>query len=64
MKTEIATLTVSEAVTRLDRAEGAAMLFVNRAHGGLNMVYRRPDGNVGWVDPQGDRSTRVRHGGA
>jgi ribosomal subunit interface protein len=64
MKTEIATLTVSEAVTRLDRVEGAAMLFVNRAHGGLNMVYRRPDGNVGWVDPQGDRSTQVRHGGA
>lgn len=54
MKTEIATLTVSEAVMRLDLADGGAMMFVNRAHGGLNMVYRRPDGNVGWVDPQGN----------
>ncbi|HYE00661.1 MAG TPA: sigma 54 modulation/S30EA ribosomal C-terminal domain-containing protein, partial [Alphaproteobacteria bacterium] len=27
------------------------VLFRNRAHGGLNMVYRRPDGNIGWVDP-------------
>jgi ribosome hibernation promoting factor len=57
MKTEIATLTVSEAVMRLDLADGGAMMFVNRAHGGLNMVYRRPDGNVGWVDPQGNSGT-------
>jgi len=57
MKTEIETLTVSEAVMRLDLADGGAMMFVNRAHGGLNMVYRRPDGNVGWVDPQGNRGT-------
>jgi hypothetical protein len=28
------------------------MLFHNRAHGGLNMVYRRNDGNIGWVDPK------------
>ncbi len=26
-------------------------MFLNRAHGGLNMVYRRNDGNIGWVDP-------------
>jgi hypothetical protein len=32
-------------------------MFVNRAHGGLNMVYRRADGNVGWVDPKGNRSS-------
>jgi ribosomal subunit interface protein len=54
MKTEIPTLTVSEAVMRLDLADGGALMFVNSAHGGLNMVYRRPDGNVGWVDPQGN----------
>jgi hypothetical protein len=28
-----------------------AMMFRNRAHGGLNVVYRRPDGNIGWIDP-------------
>jgi hypothetical protein len=55
MKTDIATLTVSEAVMRLDLADDGALMFVNRAHGGLNMVYRRADGNVGWVDPKGNR---------
>jgi len=57
MKTDIATLTVSEAVMRLDLADDGALMFVNRAHGGLNMVYRRADGNVGWVDPKGNRSS-------
>ena len=45
-------LTVSEAVMRLDLGQLPAVLFKNRAHGGLNMVYRRADGNIGWVDPQ------------
>lgn len=54
MKTEIPVLTVSEAVMRLDLEDSGAVMFVNRAHGGLNMVYRRPDGNVGWVDPKGN----------
>jgi hypothetical protein len=30
------------------------MMFRNAAHGGLNMIYRRGDGNVGWVDPEGN----------
>ncbi|WP_119677349.1 ribosome hibernation-promoting factor, HPF/YfiA family [Indioceanicola profundi] len=51
MKTDIELLTVSEAVMRMDLADIPALMFRNRAHGGLNMVYRRPDGNVGWVDP-------------
>ncbi|HEY8012710.1 MAG TPA: sigma 54 modulation/S30EA ribosomal C-terminal domain-containing protein, partial [Dongiaceae bacterium] len=55
MKAEILALTVSEAVMRLDLADRGALMFVNRAHGGLNMVYRRPDGNIGWVDPKGNR---------
>lgn len=52
MQTGIDMLTVSEAVMRMDLADIPALMFRNRAHGGLNMVYRRPDGNVGWVDPQ------------
>ena len=52
MQTEIPTLTVSEAVMRLDLSDQRAMMFVNSAHGGLNMIYRRNDGNVGWVDPR------------
>ena len=52
MQTEIPTLTVGEAVMRLDLSGLKAMMFLNRAHGGLNMVYRRNDGNIGWVDPR------------
>jgi hypothetical protein len=31
--------------------EEPALLFRNAAHGGLSLVYRRADGNIGWVDP-------------
>ena len=51
MTTQIETLTVSEAVMRLDLGDLPALLFRSKAHGGLNMIYRRPDGNIGWVDP-------------
>ena len=52
MPAEIETLSVSEAVMRLDLAGAQAMLFRSSKHGGLNMVYVREDGNIGWVDPQ------------
>ena len=51
MATNIPTLTVSEAVMRLDLAHQNAFLFRSAKHGGINMVYRRTDGNIGWVDP-------------
>lgn len=53
MKTEIDMLTVSAAVMRLDLGNQPALMFRNSAHGGLNVVYRRDDGNIGWIDPQG-----------
>jgi len=53
MPTAIDTLTVGEAVMRLELAELPALMFRNRAHGEINMVYRRSDGHVGWVDPKG-----------
>ncbi len=56
MQTEIATLTVGEAVMRLDLADAPVLMFMNRAHGGLNVVYRRSDGNIGWIDPSNTRS--------
>ena len=52
--TKIQTLTVSMAVMQLELADSPAFMFRNAAHGRLNMVYRRPDGNVGWVDPGKD----------
>ncbi|HJN25921.1 MAG TPA: ribosome-associated translation inhibitor RaiA [Rhodospirillales bacterium] len=51
MPHKIATLTVSEAVMRMDLAQAPVMMFRNRAHGGLNVVYHREDGNIGWIDP-------------
>ncbi len=53
METAVDTLTVGEAVMRLDLSGAPALMFRNRGHGGMNMIYRRPDGNVGWVDPAG-----------
>jgi len=51
MTLEIPSLTVGEAVMRMDLADVSSFMFRNRAHGGLNVVYRRRDGHVGWVDP-------------
>jgi ribosomal subunit interface protein len=51
MTAPIETLTVSEAVMRMDLGDLPAILFKSRAHGGFNMIYRRADGNIGWIDP-------------
>lgn len=56
MVTNIQTMSVSEAVMRLDLSGENALLFRNAQHDGLNMIYRRTDGNIGWVDPQGNEA--------
>jgi ribosomal subunit interface protein len=48
---EIRTLTAAQASMQLDLEELPVVMFRNRAHGGLNVVYRRPDGTIGWIDP-------------
>lgn len=48
---EIRTMPVAMAALQLELAEAPALLFRNAAHGRLNMVFRRSDGNIGWVDP-------------
>lgn len=53
--TEIATMSVGEAVMRMDLADSPAMIFHNRSTGGLNVIYRRTDGNIGWIDPANTR---------
>jgi len=55
METAIENMTPGDAVMRMDLANLPALMFRNVAHGGLNMVYRRADGNIGWVDPRGSR---------
>jgi hypothetical protein len=52
--TPIRRLSVSEAVMALDLADTPVVVFRNAGHGGINVVYRRPDGNIGWVDPGSD----------
>lgn len=49
--TDIETLTVSEAVMKMDLQDLPAVMFFNSAHGRLNVVYKRVDGNISWVDP-------------
>lgn len=53
----IRTMSVSEAVLQLELQEVPALMFRNAGHDGLNMVYRRPDGHIGWVDPANVRRT-------
>jgi len=48
---DIPTISVSTAVMQLDRTDAPVIVFRNPSHGGVNIVYRRPDGHFGWVDP-------------
>jgi ribosomal subunit interface protein len=56
---EVKSMTVSMAVMQLDLTESQTIVFRNAAHGGLSVVYRRPDGNIGWIDPE---RTKGRNG--
>jgi len=60
MSADLPNLTVSEAVMRMDLANAPVLLFRNRSHGELNLVYRRIDGNIGWIDPELDPARRTR----
>lgn len=50
-KTEIRTLSVGDAVMHMDLSGAPAMMFRNSKSGELNVVYRRDDGNIGWIEP-------------
>lgn len=52
MDMRIGTMSVSEAVMRLDLSGQPALLFCNASNSRMNMIYRRSDGNIGWVDPE------------
>jgi ribosomal subunit interface protein len=49
--TNIQTLSVSDAVMRMELSDANAMMFRNSQNKRLNVVYKRKDGNIGWVDP-------------
>lgn len=50
--TDIPTASVGDAVMMLDLRNANALMFKNGQSGQLNMVYRRDDGTIGWVEPE------------
>jgi ribosomal subunit interface protein len=50
----IVKLTVGEAVMRMDLADQPVVMFRNSVTGQFNVVYRRQDGHIGWIDPTAD----------
>lgn len=49
-------LSVSDAVMELDMTGAPLVIFRHATHGGVNVVYRRPDGHIGWIDPPQSRA--------
>ena len=52
METSIKSLSVGEAVMQMELAGSPVLVFRNEKHRGVNVVYRRDDGNIGWIDPE------------
>jgi len=50
--TEIQDLTVSQAVMKMDISDMPFVIFRNGKNNSLNIIYRRDDGNIGWIDPE------------
>jgi len=51
METKIPSLSVGEAVMQMELSGSDLLVFRNEKSGGLNVVHRREDGNIGWIDP-------------
>lgn len=51
-QTQIPALTVGEAVMQMELSEVPVLVFRNEAKSAINVVYRREDGNIGWIEPQ------------
>lgn len=55
METRIPSVSVGEAVMQMELSGSQMLVFRNEGHGGVNVVYRRDDGNIGWIDPRNSR---------
>jgi len=51
--TQIERITVSDAVMRMDLGQLPALMFINKKTDAVNVVYRREDGNISWIDSSG-----------
>ncbi len=56
---KIEEMTVEQAVIRLELENESCIFFRNASHSGLNLVYYRKDGNIGWIDPRGSREKTI-----
>jgi hypothetical protein len=52
------TMSVATAVIELDTKDTPVLVFRNAGNEHLNIVYRRPDGNIGWIDPSAVRAAQ------
>lgn len=52
MEAKVPTVSVGEAVMQMELGAQRMLVFRNSKHGGVNVVYRRDDGNIGWIDPR------------
>ena len=52
LEAKIPSITVGEAVLQLELSNQNFLVFRNEGHAGVNVVYRRADGNIGWIDPR------------
>lgn len=57
--TNLPRLAVSDAVLELDFTGSSVLVFRHAGHGRINVVYRRSDGHVGWVDPPAARADDI-----
>lgn len=55
METKIPSLSVGEAVMQMELVGAPVLVFRNEGKKGINVVYRRDDGNIGWIDPAGSQ---------
>ena len=55
MGTKIPSITVGEAVMQLELGGAPVLVFRNQGIDRVNVVYRREDGNIGWIDPGGSK---------
>jgi ribosomal subunit interface protein len=53
-------MAVSDAVMQMDISDRPFVVFRNASDGEINVVYRRDDGNIGWIDPTGKRRAKRR----
>lgn len=55
MEARVPSITVGEAVMQMELAGQPLLVFRNEGHGGVNVVYRRDDGHIGWIDPRNSK---------